>query len=70
MKSECSGTFCEGFKSGSSLLFKCPIPQCFKNKGVSYKQEKIVNTNCSQIADMMMESFNVLVQGDLKEWIW
>ena len=27
--------FCKGFKSGSSLVFFCPIPQWFKNKGVS-----------------------------------
>ena len=35
LKSECFGTFCEGSKSGSGLVFfKCPISQCFRNKGV------------------------------------
>ena len=33
LKSECFGTFCEGFKSGNSSVFKCPIPQGSKNKG-------------------------------------
>ena len=45
-KSKCFDTFCKGFKSGSSLgfcfcflffvfFFKCPILQCFRNKGAT-----------------------------------
>ena len=42
MKSECWGTFCKRFKSGSSLVFKCPIPQCLRNKGASKEQLEII----------------------------